>query len=92
MVDKRVEWSKEKNIYLVRVRGVCFEDVAKVIINDEVIDSVDHPNRLKYPNQKIMYVEIRNYIYYIPYVENKNKIFLKTIIPSRKANKKYKKI
>jgi uncharacterized DUF497 family protein len=92
MADKRIEWSKEKNLNLIRVRGVRFEEVAEIILNNKIIDSVDHPNTQRYPNQKIMYVKINNYIYYVPYVEDENKIFLKTIIPSRKANKIYKKI
>ena len=89
---KKIEWSKEKNLYLIQVRGVCFEDVAKTIYDNKIIDKVDHPNKTKYPNQKIIYVEINNYIFYVPYVEDENKIFLKTIIPSHKANIKYKKI
>jgi uncharacterized DUF497 family protein len=92
MADKRIEWSKEKNLNLIRVRGVRFEEVAEIILNNKIIDSVDHPNTQRYPNQKIIYVKINNYIYYVPYVEDENKIFLKTIIPSRKANKIYKKI
>jgi uncharacterized DUF497 family protein len=92
MADKRIEWSKKKNLNLIRVRGVRFEEVAEIILNNKIIDSVDHPNTQRYPNQKIMYVKINNYIYYVPYVEDENKIFLKTIIPSRKANKIYKKI
>lgn len=90
MTGKRIEWSKEKNKILLRTRNVCFEDVARVIYDDKIIESVDHPNQTRYTNQKIMYVEINNYIYYVPYMMDKDKIFLKTIIPSRKANKKYK--
>jgi uncharacterized DUF497 family protein len=92
MIFKKIEWSKNKNIYLIRVRGVGFEDVINKILENKIIDIIDHPNKTKYPNQKIIYLGINNYIYYVPYVEDGNKIFLKTIIPSRKANKKYKTI
>ena len=32
---------------------------------------------------------IENYVYLVPYVEKNDEIFLKTIIPSRKATNKY---
>lgn len=53
------------------------------------MDDVAHPNTKKYPNQRILIVSIDDYAYLVPYVENENEIFLKTIIPSRKASKKY---
>jgi len=49
----------------------------------------DHPNAKKYPNQKISVVLIEDYAYLVPCVEDKDQIFLKTIIPSRKATKQY---
>lgn len=54
-----------------------------------ILDTYDHPNQKRYPGQKIMVVEIDNYAYLVPYVRNEEKVFLKTIIPSRKATKKY---
>ena len=55
-----------------------------------MVDVIEHPNKDKYPNQEIMVFEIEEYIYLVPYVESKDEIFLKTIIPSRKETKKYK--
>ena len=49
----------------------------------DILDSVN------YPNQKIFVLEIDNYVYLAPFVENEDEIFLKTIIPSRKFTKKY---
>ncbi|OIO71416.1 MAG: hypothetical protein AUJ56_04235 [Zetaproteobacteria bacterium CG1_02_49_23] len=51
--------------------------------------SPQHPNTLKYPNQKMFVVSIEGYAYLVPFIENESEIFLKTIIPSRKATKKY---
>lgn len=58
-----------------------------------VLDDLAHPNSEKYPNQSvfIILIAIKNYVYIVPYVEEENSIFLKTIIPSRKMNKRYNK-
>ncbi|MBA1446697.1 MAG: hypothetical protein FE835_17700 [Gammaproteobacteria bacterium] len=53
------------------------------------MDVIKHPNPLRYPNQKMFIVNIENYAYLVPFVENETEIFLKTIIPSRKATRKY---
>ncbi|NKB65017.1 MAG: toxin [Gammaproteobacteria bacterium] len=84
-----VEWSKEKNELLKETRGVCFEDVENCIINGEIIDLIPHYNLEKYPNQKIYIVAINDYLHYVPFVQDEEKIFLKNIIPSRKLMKKY---
>lgn len=59
------------------------------ILGEGLLDILDHPNRKKYAHQKIYIVEISEYVYFIPSVEDEEKIFLKTIIPSRKYTKKY---
>jgi len=64
--------------------------VLKKLLNGEIIGRKSHPNKDKYPNQKIFILEIDGYICYVPYVENDTEIFLKTIIPSRKLNKTFK--
>ena len=86
---KKFNWNYEKNLWLKENRGVSFEDILLYIDNGYLIDDMLHPNQKKYPNQRIMIVNIDNYIYIIPYVETKTERFLKTIIPSRKATKKY---
>jgi len=50
----------------------------------------DHPDKEKYPAQKIYFVIVDEYIYLVPRVVEKDRIFLKTIIPSRKATRAYK--
>ncbi len=88
---KRVEWSKVKNKSLMKLRGVSFEIIADLISTNKLVDDYKHPNQEKYPNQRVIVVIIGEYYYYVPYVQDDENIFLKTIIPSRKINRKYKK-
>jgi hypothetical protein len=82
-------WDNEKNELLKKNRGVCFEQVVLLMERGEVLDTIEHPNQERYPGQKIAVVMIDTYAYLVPYVENNEEIFLKTIIPSRKATNKY---
>ncbi len=86
---KRFLWNKDKNKLLRLTRDVSFEDVLFYIEKGFLLDVQEHPNPEKYPNQRIFVVQINNYAYLVPFVENEHEIFLKTIIPSRKATKKY---
>ncbi len=86
---KYFDWNKEKNELLKIEREICFEDVLIAIESGNLVDILEHPRKQKYPNQKIFVVNINNYIYLAPFVEDEEKIFLKTIIPSRRATKKY---
>ena len=86
---KTYVWNAEKNAQLKKERGVSFEDVVFHIGAGDEVDLFDHPNKVRYPNQKISVVMIEGYAYFVPYVESDSEIFLKTIIPSRKATKKY---
>ncbi len=84
-------WDKEKNALLKESRGIGFEEIVEAIANQKLLDVYDHPNEERYPNQKIYVVEALEYIYLVPFVKNEDgTIFLKTIIPSRKARKIYK--
>lgn len=86
---KYYDWDEEKNELLKQVRGVSFEQVVLAIESGDLVDRVKHPNTARYPNQKVFLVKIEEYIYSVPYIEDNDKIFLKTIIPNRKATKKY---
>ena len=86
---KVFRWDNEKNEKLKKSRGVCFEEVVLLMEREDVLDTIEHPNQDKYPGQKVAIVKIENYIYLVPYVQERDEIFLKTIIPSRKATKKY---
>jgi len=86
---KVFRWDNEKNEELKKGRGVCFEQVVLLMEREDVLDTIEHPNQDKYPGQKVAIVKIENYIYLVPYVQERDEIFLKTIIPSRKATRKY---
>lgn len=86
---KYFDWNKDKNKLLKMQRGISFEDVQNGYENGSVIDVIEHPNKLKYPNQKMFVLVKENYVYLAPFVEDKEKVFLKTIIPSHKMTKKY---
>ena len=86
---KYIDWNIEKNEKLKFERDIGFEDIVLAIDNNCILDIVQHKNIKKYLNQKILIVKINNYAFLIPFVEDENKIFLKTIIPSRQATKKY---
>ncbi|HBI47167.1 MAG TPA: toxin [Smithella sp.] len=86
---KTINWNDEKNLALKESRAVCFEDVVFYIERSEILDDYAHPNQKAYSGQCIMVIDINNYAYLVPYVEDEEEIFLKTIIPSRKATQKY---
>ena len=86
---KKFDWNADKNQQLIADRGVSFEEVIFFIQEGRLLDDLKHPNEKKYPRQRIFVVDIDDYAYLIPYVEDKEVIFLKTIIPSRVATKQY---
>jgi uncharacterized DUF497 family protein len=91
VVDKPIEWNPEKSRNLKAKRNISFEEIVDLLHKDEYLEDLPHYNVSKYPKQRILYFRLRGYIYMVPYVEDPDKIFLKTIIPSRKAQKRYKK-
>lgn len=86
---KPFRWNDEKNAQLQADRGVCFEDIVSAIAAGKVLNTIEHPNQERYPSQRIFIIEINQYVYLVPFVENDQEIFLKTIIPSRKLKKQY---
>jgi uncharacterized DUF497 family protein len=86
---RKIAWDKSKNEQLKLMRGVCFEDVENAINDGRVLDVLPHHNQEKYPHQKILVVKIKGYIHYVPFVEDENSYFLKSIVPSRKHHSKY---
>ena len=81
--------SKEKNAELTRNRRVSFEDVVLAIDSGGLLDVVEHPNRLRYPKQAVFVVVVTGYVYLVPFVEEPEYIFLKTILPSPNATREY---
>ena len=86
---KYFSWSAEKNARLKSERNISFEEVLYHIEQEQLLDILEHPNQEKYPGQKIFVVNIKDYAYLIPFVESEHDVFLKTIIPSRKATRQY---
>lgn len=86
---KPINWNTEKNLQLKAERGISFEEVLVAMSQGAILDVVEHPNKDKYPNQHILVVRIRGYAFLVPFVETNEEIFLKTIIPSRSATRRY---
>ena len=86
---KTYAWDLAKNELLKAKRGISFEEIALNIQLGNEVDIFEHPNQERYPGQKISVVFVEDYAYLVPFVENEEEIFLKTIIPSRKATKQY---
>lgn len=86
---KLFDWSDEKNQALKKERGITFEEIIYHLTHDDLIDTIEHPNKEKYPGQRIFIVNVEGYIFLVPFVEDSESIFLKTIIPSRKLTKHY---
>ena len=83
------DWSEEKNSILKAERGIGFERIVIAIENGDALAIFDHPNKAKYKNQVMIIVKIDNYAYSVPAVKDKEYLFLKTIIPSRKYTDQY---
>ena len=86
---KPFRWSPEKNDTLRADRGVSFESIVVAIESRGLLDVLAHPNQAKYPKQRVLVVAYDSYAYLVPFVEEEDYFFLKTIIPSRKATRQY---
>ncbi|MFO7586195.1 MAG: hypothetical protein R6W69_15815 [Anaerolineales bacterium] len=86
---KTFAWNAEKNAVLKAERQVTFEEIVLCIEMGFLLDILEHPNQEKYQGQKIFVIQVDNYAYLVPFVENEHEVFLKTIIPSRRATRKY---
>lgn len=86
---KPFRWAPEKNDLLKTERGVSFEEITVAVEAGGLLEIVSHPNPAKYPRQKVMVVEVAGYAYLVPFVEEEDHYFLKTVIPSRKATRTF---
>jgi uncharacterized DUF497 family protein len=86
----KYEWNPEKNQWLKKERNISFEQVIFHLSQGDIWKTADHPNQKHYPGQKVYFVIIDDYIYLVPYVVEEKYVYLKTIIPSRKATKAYR--
>ena len=86
---KPFRWSPEKNEQLQLDRGISFENMVVSVESGGLMDILAHPNLAKYPNQKMLVVASDGYAYLVPFVEEDDHFFLKTVIPGRKATRDY---
>ena len=88
-MTKPFRWDTDKNELLLRERGLSFENMTVAIETGGLLQIVPHPNPSKYPRQKVMVVSVDGYAWLVPFVEEDDYFFLKTMIPSRKATRDY---
>ena len=86
---KQYDWNQDKNDWLRMDRGISFENIIYHLTHGGLINTIEHPNKERYPNQRILIVNVEGYVHLVPFVETENTIFLKTIIPSRRMTKLY---
>lgn len=86
---KPFRWSAEKSKTLKAERGVSFESIVVAVEAGGLLDILAHPNQAKYPRQRVLVVACDNYAYLVPFAEEEDYFFLKTVIPSRKATRDY---
>jgi uncharacterized DUF497 family protein len=86
---KPFRWSSDKNNWLKTERGISFEEITVAVEAGALLEVVPHPNPKTHPRQKVMVVEVAGYAYLVPFVEQADHFFLKTIIPSRKATRDF---
>jgi len=86
---KYFDWDDAKNAKLRKERGIGFEDIVFHIERGGLLDILEHPNLERYAGQRVFVVRHDEYVYLVPFVEDEHTVFLKTIIPSRKATKRY---
>lgn len=85
----KYDWNPDKNDWLKINRDISFEQIIFHLGQGDIWRTADHPNQEKYPNQRIYFVIVENYVYLVPHIIKKDIIFFKTIIPSRKATKAF---
>ena len=86
---KPFDWNKTKNEWLKKMRKISFEEIVNALNEGRMVDTYKHSNKEKYPNQRVFVIEIDDYCYLVPFIEDNEKIFLKTIFRSRKATREY---
>ena len=85
----KYEWNFQKNEWLKKHRNISFEQIIFHLGLGDVWRIGNHPNQNKYPGQRVYFVVVEDYVYLVPHILTKKYIFLKTIIPGRRATKDY---
>lgn len=84
---KPITWNYKKNDLLKAQRNISFEDVVFHILSGDILDTIDHPNQERYPEQQIHVISIENYVYLVPFVESEDEVFFKDNYPESKSHK-----
>lgn len=82
-------FDSEKNDLLKQTRSISFEKIIALIESGCLVGVLKHPNSKKYPDQEFYIVDVEGYAHVVPYVKDGNRVFLKTIFPSRRATKEF---
>lgn len=85
----RFDWDDAKNAHLKKERGLGFDDILVALEQGGFLDLVEHPDQERYGGQRILIVAYAGYAYLVPFVDDGARWFLKTVIPSRKATRRY---
>ncbi len=88
-MEIKYEYNAEKNIKLKEQRGISFDEIIYYINNGHLLDTIQHQNKNKYAGQHFYVVDVDGYVYLVPFVREGERVFLKTIFPSRKHTRKY---
>lgn len=72
---KTISWSPEKNALLKAQRNVSFEDVVFHIMAGDILDTVEHPNQVRYPGQQVHMIVIDEYVYLVQFIESEEEVF-----------------
>jgi uncharacterized DUF497 family protein len=86
---KYFNWNEDKNRKLRKSRNISFEQIVLATDDGKLLDVLQHQNKGRYLDQFVLIVDIRNYAYVVPFVEDGESYFVETIYPSRKATKTY---
>ena len=86
---KYFTWDNEKNERLKAERGISFEEIVFHIERGDILDILEHPNPEKYSGQQVFVINVEGYVYFVPFLETESELVLKTIIPSRRATRRY---
>ena len=87
--NKPFRWEEGKNETLIETRAVSFDEIVTELINQNYIEVIENPNKERYAHQHLVFLNIRSYVYVVPFIETPEEFILITIYPSRKEKRKY---
>ncbi len=86
---KPIKWNAEKNEWLRKNRDITFNRIKYEIENEvNLLGVTPHPSE-KHSHQFVAILNINNYVWIVPFVEENEYIFLKTAFKSRKLTKDF---